>query len=346
MVDVRLEVCFTGHVSNIGNKTSMTILICGGAGYIGSHMVRYLRDAGRDVVVFDDLSTGHREAVAGVPLVEGTLLSASDLDRAFAAAPISAVMHFAAKALVGESVADPHAYYENNVVGTLRLLQAMNRHRVPRLVFSSTCATFGVPQTERISEQHPQAPINPYGASKLMCERMLVDAAAAYGLSSVALRYFNAAGAAGDGSIGESHEPETHLIPNVLRAAAGTGAPLRVLGQDYPTPDGTCIRDYVHVLDLADAHARALDWLSANPGAHAFNLGSEHGHSVLQVITAAREVSGREVPFEVAERRPGDPPMLVADSARARAELGWQPQYSSMLQIVGSAWRWHRNPRF
>lgn len=324
----------------------MTILVCGGAGYIGSHMVHCLRDAGHDVLVFDDFSTGHRAAVAGIAVVEGTLLSAADLEKAFAQERISGVMHFAAKALVAESVADPLAYYENNVLGTLRLLQAMQRHGVGKLVFSSTCATYGVPHTERIDEEHPQQPINPYGASKLMCERLLADAAAAYGLRSAALRYFNAAGAALDGSLGESHQPETHLIPNAIRAALDPDARLTVMGDDYPTVDGTCVRDYVHVLDLADAHVRALHWLDDHPGTHAFNLGTEHGASVHQVIAAVESCLGRPVKRDLGARRPGDPPHLVADATRATRDLGWVPRHSGIDQIVASAARWHAQPLY
>ncbi|MCE7930758.1 MAG: UDP-glucose 4-epimerase GalE [Xanthomonadales bacterium PRO6] len=323
----------------------MKIAVVGGCGYIGAHMVRVLVEQGLDVAVLDNLSTGHREAVAA-PIVEADLRDPQALDAYFADVRPDAVMHFAAKALVAESVAQPALYYDNNVVGTLRLLQAMQRHGVARLVFSSTCATYGVPTRTPIDESHPQAPINPYGASKWMCERMIADACAAHGLRAVSLRYFNAAGASPDGSVGESHDPETHLIPNALRAAAGSGPPLRVHGRDYPTPDGTCVRDYVHVLDLADAHLRALRYLERNAGAQAFNLGSESGHSVLQVLEAVHRVVGFEVPFEWADRRPGDPPVLVADSSQARRELGWTPRYRQIEEIVETAWRWHRSPRY
>lgn len=324
----------------------MNVLVCGGAGYIGAHMVRHLLDAGHEVVVFDNLSTGHRAAVEGVPLVVGDVLDAAALDALLASTRFDAVMHFCARALVGESMAQPLDYYENNLVGTLRLLQAMRRHDVDRLVFSSTCATYGVPQSETIDEAHPQQPINPYGASKLMCERLLADAAAAHGLRSVALRYFNAAGAMADGSLGESHAPETHLIPNALRAVLGQVGPLQLHGDDYPTPDGTCIRDYVHVCDLADAHARALRWMDAHDGAHVYNLGTEQGSSVLQVLAAVRRITGHEVPMQRGPRRAGDPPRLVADSTRARRDLGWRPQHSDLDTIVDTAWRWHQAPRF
>ncbi len=324
----------------------MRVLVCGGAGYIGSHMVRRLQSEGCEVVVFDDFSTGHREALEGVAVVEGTLLSAADLERAFAHGSFDAAMHFCAHALVAESVANPYAYYQNNVVGTLELLMALRRHRVERLIFSSTCAIFGVPESARIDEGHPKAPINPYGASKLMCERMLADAWPAYGLQSVALRYFNAAGAALDARIGESHQPETHLIPNVLNAALGRGAVLKVFGSDYPTADGTCVRDYVHVLDLVDAHWRALGWLASNPGHHAFNLGSEHGFSVLEVLDGAAALIGKSITHELCERRAGDPPVLVADSARARGALGWQARHSDLESILASALAWHRGQSY
>lgn len=324
----------------------MKVLICGGAGYIGSHMVRHLQEKGHETVVFDNLSTGHREAVGDVPLEIGDLLDKRALARVFVSHRFDAVMHFCARSLVGESVQHPYAYYENNVVGTLNLLQAMHSAGIDRLVFSSTAAVFGQPTIELINEDHPTNPINPYGASKLMAERILADAAKAYGLRSVTLRYFNAAGADPSGEIGESHEPETHLIPNVLRASLGKGEALRVFGNDYPTRDGTCIRDYVHVNDLADAHLRALDYMTDRNGAHAFNLGNGRGFTVLEVIQAARLVTGREIRFHVAERRPGDPSTLVAASTRARAELGWTPRYERIEDIIETAWRWQRNARY
>jgi UDP-glucose 4-epimerase len=320
----------------------MHILVCGGAGYIGSHMARWLALRDIRVTVLDDLSTGHRGFVQWGELVEADIRDRSALDRVFAAQRFDAVMHFCARSLVGESVADPYAYYASNVGGTLTLLQAMRAHGVDRLVFSSTAAVFGHPQSDRIDEDHPQKPINPYGASKLMVERILADAASAYGLRSVALRYFNAAGAAPDGTIGEAHDPETHLVPNAIRAALGTGPALTLFGDDYPTPDGTCIRDYVHVDDLAQAHLLALDYLDANPGAHAFNLGNGQGFSVREVIAAVAQVSGREVPHSIAARRPGDPAVLVASSERARAQLGWQPEYTTLAPILETALHWHQ----
>jgi UDP-glucose 4-epimerase len=323
----------------------MHILVCGGAGYVGSHACLALARAGFEVTVLDNLFAGHREAVRWGRLVEADILRPDTLDAAFDR-KVDAVMHFCARSLVGESVTDPYAYYQNNVTGTLNLLEAMKRHAVDRLVFSSTAAVFGNPVTDVIDEEHPKNPINPYGASKLMVERILDDAATAYGLRSVALRYFNAAGAAADEGIGESHDPETHLIPNALKAAAGEGAGLKVFGTDYPTPDGTCVRDYVHVLDLADAHLRALAFMDREPGAHRFNLGNGNGFSVLQVIEAARKVSGRDIPYEVAPRRAGDPPVLVASSRLAREKLGWTPKFDHIEPIIETAWAWHRAPAF
>jgi len=322
------------------------ILVCGGAGYIGSHMARWLALRGSRVTVLDDLSTGHREAVQWGELIEADLLDPESLERAFSGRRFDAVMHFCARSLVGESMAQPYAYYANNVAGTLNLLETMRRHDVSRLVFSSTAAVFGQPVADRIDEEHPRQPINPYGASKLMVERILADAASAYGLRSVALRYFNAAGASADASIGESHQPETHLIPNVLRAALGTGPALKVFGDDYPTPDGTCVRDYVHVEDLAQAHELALGYLDANPGAHAFNLGNGQGFSVREVIAAAAAVSGRPIAHAIEPRRPGDPSVLVASSAKARGQLGWRPVYTRLEPIIESALHWHQAQRF
>jgi len=320
----------------------MHILVCGGAGYIGRHMARWLSKRDIRATVLDNLSTGHRAAVRWGELIEADLLDPASLDRAFDGHRFDAVMHFCARSLVGESMLDPYGYYASNVSGTLNLLRAMRRHDVARLVFSSTAAVFGQPQSDRIDEDHPTQPINPYGASKLMVERILADAATAYGLRSVALRYFNAAGASPDGDIGEAHDPETHLIPNALRAALGRGPGLKVFGDDYPTPDGTCIRDYVHVDDLADAHLRALDYLDKSAGAHAFNLGNGQGFSVREVIAAAEAVSGHPIPYTVEARRTGDPAVLVASSEKAREHLGWQPAYTTLEPILETAVRWHR----
>lgn len=324
----------------------MKVLVCGGAGYIGSHMVRALRASGMEVVVYDNLSTGHRRALPDVALVVADLRDGEALARTFAMHRIDAVLHFAARSLVGESVALPLDYYAQNVGGTLNLLQAMVRAGVDRLVFSSTAAVYGIPDAQLIDESSATQPINPYGASKLMVERVLADAATAHGLRSVTFRYFNAAGADPSGEIGESHEPETHLIPNVLRSVLGTGPALQVFGDDYPTPDGTCVRDYVHVSDLAAAHLKALDYLHGNDGAEVFNLGSNDGFSVRQVIEAAERVTGREIPYDVRPRRAGDPPRLVASSALARHKLGWEPKYGDLSTILDTAWRWHSAQRY
>ena len=322
------------------------ILVCGGAGYIGSHMVKLLLERGFEVTVFDNLSTGHHAAVGEAELVAGDIRDRSALASLFATRPFDAVMHFCASSIVADSVNDPYAYYDNNVVGTLSLLDSVRRAGIGRLVFSSSAAVYGLPERELIDEDHPTRPINPYGATKLMVERMLKDAADAYGLRSVALRYFNAAGADADGALGEAHQPETHLIPNILRSALDGGSELQVFGTDYDTVDGSCVRDYVHVHDLALAHLKAMEHLENHTGAHCFNLGSGNGYSVLQVIEAARQVTGCPLPARVLPRRPGDPPVLVASSQRAQAELGWQPRHSDLHEIIGSAWRWHCRPRF
>src|SRR6056297_2351702 len=322
------------------------ILVCGGAGYIGSHMVRLLVDRGFDAVVLDDLSTGHAEALAGVELFKADIRDRSALDALFTKHRFDAVMHFCAMSLVGQSVERSLEYYDNNVAGTISLLQAMQRHGVEKLVFSSTAAIFGEPVSEFIDESHPRVPVNPYGRSRLMVEQILADACAASGLGAVSLRYFNAAGASMTGGIGESHDPETHLIPNVLKAAGGNGQRLKVFGDDYPTRDGTCIRDYIHVDDLARAHLAALEFMAREDGFHAFNLGSGQGFSVLEVIQTAGRVAGSAVPYDVTERRPGDPAVLVASSALAAERLGWRPEINDLETIIGSAWGWHGNQRF
>jgi len=318
----------------------MKILVTGGAGYVGSHAVRYLLGAGHTVCVYDNLSRGHRQAVTKDFLIEGDLEDREKLVHALRTRRIEAVMHFAAFALVGESVADPAMYYRNNLVDAINLAEAMRAADVKKIVFSSTTATYGVPQQLPISEDEPQLPINPYGFTKLAFERLLDDYAHAYGWSFAALRYFNAAGASPRGDLGEDHDPETHLIPIVLQVALGQREAITIFGEDYPTPDGTCIRDYVHVDDLADAHLRALEKLG--PGIKIkVNLGTGTGYSVREVIEACRRVTGHPIPTVVGERRPGDPPALVADSSRARQLLGWAPKYTSIDEIVATAWRWH-----
>jgi UDP-glucose-4-epimerase GalE len=320
----------------------MRILVSGGAGYIGSHAVRLFLARGHEVWVYDNLSMGHRAAVPADRLIVADLAEAHRLDQALVEHRVDAVVHFAAFAFVGESVTDPAKYYQNNVVNTLTLLDALRRHGVKRFVFSSTCATYGVPQAVPITEDEPQKPINPYGNGKLAVEHALADYAAAYGWGFAALRYFNAAGASPDGTIGEDHDPETHLIPLVLQAAAGRRPAIQVFGTDYPTPDGTCVRDYVHVDDLAEAHLRALEKLA--PGvALRLNLGTGRGYSVREVIRVAEEVTGLKVPVQEGPRRPGDPPVLVAAAERARRGLGWEPRYAELRPIVETAWKWHRS---
>lgn len=317
----------------------------GGAGYIGSHTVRHLLDCGYSVVVADNLIYGHREAVdARAEFVEADLMEPASLTHLFEAHAFEAVIHFAAFAYVGESVTEPHKYYRNNVVGTLNLLAAMLAHGVKKIVFSSTCATYGEPSYTPIDEKHPQAPINPYGRSKLMVEQIFADYERAYGLQHIALRYFNAAGAAADGAIGESHNPETHLIPLVLKAITGERPSIKVFGTDYDTPDGTCIRDYIHVEDLAQAHRLAVEKLGEYSGC--INLGTGVGSSVREIIAAAERVNGKTCPVEYVERRPGDPARLYADNAKARAILGWQPQYTDIESIICTAWVWENNKKY
>jgi len=317
------------------------IAVIGGAGYIGSLMVKRLLAMGERVVVFDNLSRGQRAAVRGAELIEGDLRRPDDLAAFFGAHPIECVMHFAALASVAESVRSPELYYDNNVLGCVHLLRAMREHGVSRLIFSSTAATYGEPEIAPIPEDHPQRPTNPYGETKRVMEQMLRWNHGAHGLCSVSLRYFNAAGADPDGELGEDHEPEEHLIPNVLAAALGRRDAVQVFGTDWPTPDGTCVRDYVHVDDLCQAHYLALARLREREVCEAFNLGNGDGCSVLEVIRAAEEVTGREIAWRAADRRPGDPARLIAASERARTELGWWPRYAELKSIVGHAWTWH-----
>ncbi|WP_299393817.1 UDP-glucose 4-epimerase GalE [uncultured Desulfovibrio sp.] len=320
------------------------VLIMGGAGYIGSHVVRELLAHDIDCVVADNLVYGHREALPeDVPFFRADLLDPSSLAALFGHYDFDAVMHFAAFTYVGESVQDPRKYYRNNVVGTLNLLDAMVEHHVRKIVFSSTCAIYGNPCRLPLDETHPQAPINPYGWSKLMIEQALADYGRAYGLRYLALRYFNAAGAASDGSIGESHNPETHLIPLVMQAIRGERPCIRIFGTDYDTPDGTCLRDYIHVEDLASAHRLGLGRLDEFCGF--LNLGTGRPLSVRELIAAAERVSGRSCPVEIGERRAGDPAALYAATGRAREELGWTPR-RSLDDIVSTAWQWECSRRF
>jgi UDP-glucose 4-epimerase len=328
------------------NETAkrLNVLVAGGAGYIGSHVTRRLLAAGHSVVVLDDLSHGYREAVdPGARLVVASTGDEPAVRRALEENRIDAVLHFAAWIEVGESVRDPARYYGNNFANTLALVRAMLASDVRRLVFSSTAAIYGNPRQTPIDEDHPKEPINPYGRSKLAVEWLLADLAAAAELSYAALRYFNVAGAAPDHAIGEAHVPETHLIPRVLAAAAGSLSHVDLYGTDYPTPDGTCIRDYIHVEDLATAHLLALEHVADQGGAHFFNLGSEAGFSVRQVIDTCREVTGRDVPVRTMPRRPGDPAVLVASSGKIREQLGWSLRYPDLETIVRHAWEWDRN---
>lgn len=319
----------------------MRVLVTGGAGYVGSHAAKLLAGSGHQVVIVDNLAEGHRAATGKLPFVEADLLDQAKITEVLKQHKIEAVMHFAAFAYVGVSVREPAKYYHNNIVGTLSLMDAMRAADVQRIVFSSTCATYGIPQGVPIREDHPQAPINPYGFTKLAIEQALKDYQHAYGIGYAALRYFNASGAAADGTIGEDHDPETHLIPLVLQVALGQREYVEVFGTDYPTPDGTCIRDYIHVDDLAAAHLAAIQKLDDH-SALKLNLGTGVGASVQQVIDAARAVTGHSIPTKNAPRREGDPPELVADPAAAKRELGWEAKQKDIRGIVESAWRWHK----
>jgi UDP-glucose 4-epimerase len=320
--------------------------VTGGAGYIGSHTVQALLDAGREPVIFDDFSTGHREFVGSVPLFEGDVCRSADLRKVFEEYPITGVIHFAGRALVNESVQHPESYYQTNVVGGLNLLGAMRDAGVSRLIFSSTCATYGVPGTARIAEDHPQIPINPYGETKLAFERSLDWYRQAHGIEFLALRYFNAAGADPEGRWGEDHDPETHLIPLVLEAAADIRPEVRIYGTDYPTPDGTCVRDYIHVSDLATAHVKGLEkLLDGSIKSQALNLGTGRGASVREVIDAAQRVTDKSFKVVESDRRAGDPPQLVAAADRAQDTLEWTPTHSGLSEIVETAWSWVRKRR-
>jgi UDP-glucose-4-epimerase GalE len=317
-----------------------TVLVTGGAGYIGSHAAKALRRAGYQTVIYDNLSAGHRAAALGAPLVEGDVRDVETLRRAIREYRATAVMHFAAWLAVHESVTDPIGYYRNNVGGTLATLEAMAAEGCRRFIFSSTCAVYGEPRETPLTEAHPTEPINAYGQTKLAVEHALPHFERAYGIRSVVLRYFNAAGADPDGELGEDHAPEFHLIPRAFEAAQG-GAPLAVFGEDYPTPDGTCLRDYVHVTDLADAHVRALVRLEQGGASATYNVGTEQPSSVREVIAAVERVTGRTVAREASPRRAGDPAVLYASAARIRGDLGWTPQRPHLDTIVADAWRWH-----
>lgn len=324
----------------------LSLLVCGGAGYIGSHMARIIAEAGHDVTIFDNLSTGHADALKWGKFIKGDLRNPHEVDAAFKDNKFDAVFHFSGLIVVSESVEKPYEYYDNNVTGTLNLLQAMRRYDVDKFVFSSTAAVYGDPVMAMITEEHPLAPLNPYGKTKLYVEEILQDYAVAYGFNSVCFRYFNAAGAHPDSLIGEAHKPETHLIPNILLSCIDDGRRLKIFGSDYPTPDGTCVRDYVHVQDLCDAHLAAINFMSSNHGAYAFNLGNGQGFSILDVIKASSEVIGREIKFDYEPARAGDSPRLVADSSKAISMLKWNPKFSDLREIIETAYRWHKNPSY
>jgi UDP-glucose 4-epimerase len=318
------------------------ILITGGAGYIGSHINKLLHSMGHRTVVFDNLVNGHRDFVKWGEFVKGDLADSAKLNQVFADYPIQVVMHLAAFAYVHESVLHPRKYYTNNVAGTLNLLGAMIDARVPTMIFSSSCATYGILEQVPVSENHPQRPINPYGDSKLMVERIIAEYCRVYGLKACVLRYFNAAGADPEAVIGECHDPETHLIPLLLDAASRKAPSFRIMGDDYPTPDGTCVRDFIHVVDIAMAHVQAMEYLLAGGLEFAFNLSNQKGYSIRQVIQTVEMVTGRSVPTQVFSRRPGDPPILVGQSDKARLMLRWQPEYEDLSTIIETAWRWHQ----
>lgn len=324
----------------------MRVLVVGGAGYIGSHMCKMLAEFGHAVTICDNLSTGHREAVHWGQLYQCNLSDTDTLDSVFAKTRFDAVMHFAASSIVSESVAEPLRHYRNNICETIALLELMQRHSVGKLVFSSTAAVYGEPKQRIIDELHPNEPINPYGRTKLIVEQILSDLAKTHWLRAVSLRYFNAAGADESGLIGESHNPETHLIPRILRKAAGESIEVGIFGVDYPTADGSCVRDYIHVEDLCSAHLRALEHLSNHTGFDTFNLGNGQGYSVKQIVAAAEEVIGRRLGIPEHGRRHGDAAYLVAGSEKARKLLGWTPSRPDVREIIESAWKWHLDPKF
>jgi UDP-glucose 4-epimerase len=331
------------------DSSDRLILVTGGAGYIGTHAVKALEDRGFQVVILDNLVYGHRDLVEAnlkAKLVVGDIKDRDLLTKLFTTTKIDAVMHFAAFAYVGESVTHPAKYYQNNVVGTLTLLDIMRQHGIANFVFSSTCATYGNPQSIPINEDHPQNPINPYGAGKFIVEKILQDYDLAYGMKSVIFRYFNAAGADPDGLFGEDHNPETHLIPLILQTAAGKRSAISIFGLDYDTPDGTCIRDYIHVTDIALAHVLGLEYLLEHQTSQIFNLGNGSGFSVKKVIDTARQVTGKEILIEECPRRMGDPAILIGSSVKAHNVLNWEPRYTELATIIKHAWNWHQYRHF
>lgn len=319
----------------------MKLLIPGGAGYIGSHMVKFAQERNHDVVVLDDFSTGHKWAIKDCEILHVNLLDHDKLSQLLKGRHFDGVIHFAAKSLVSESVKKPNLYYQNNVIGTLNLINVMLNNDVNKIVFSSTASIFGDPLTEKISEDHPKNPINPYGKSKLIVENMLQDICLAYNFNATCLRYFNAAGAHESGKIGEAHDPETHLIPNILKVAISNNGSVKVFGNDYPTHDGTCVRDYVHVTDLAQAHLLGLKYMEDNKGFSAFNLGNGNGFSVLEVIKSCEDAVNANIVYEIDNRREGDPASLVANSFNATTKLQWSPEYGTIEEIINSAYKWH-----
>lgn len=318
------------------------ILIVGGAGYIGSHVNKLLNQLGYETVILDNLSYGHEESVQWGKLEKCDIKDIEEIDKIFTKYDIDAVMHFSSFIEVGESVENPEKYYTNNVVNTMNLLKVMQKHEVKKFIFSSTCATYGIPQEIPLTEDHPQNPINPYGWTKLMVERILKDYDTAYGLKSIILRYFNASGADESGLIGENHNPESHLIPLILDAAIGKREDIKIFGTDYDTPDGTCIRDYIHVNDLADAHIKALEYLDDKNTSNEFNLGNGKGFSVREVIDSVVKVTGKEFKVTETSRREGDPAVLIGSAQKAKDLLGWNPQYTEIDEIVETAWNWHK----
>lgn len=330
-------------VTPISSTKTKNILVIGGAGYIGSYMCKYLAKHGYNPIVFDNLIYGHRQAVKWGPFIKASMSDSNLLGGIFEKYQIVAVMHFAAFCYVGESVTEPAKYYRNNVSETINLLQIMIEKRVSNFIFSSTCATYGEPMEIPITEEHPQNPINPYGKSKLMVEQILDDFKNAYGLQSISLRYFNATGADPEGELGEDHRPETHLIPLILQTALGQRETINIFGDDYQTKDGTCIRDYIHIADLAQAHLLALERLLNGFDGKRYNLGNGDGYSVKEVIEVARQVTGKQIPAKIVERRPGDPAVLIGSSEKIVNELGWKPQFADLNTIIETAWKWHKS---